>query len=627
MDVKPGHCWRCEKALPDCVVRCDRCNKAVYCSNLCQKRDLVRHGAVECQIFGPKTCTYCKKEGDHKQCAGCSAAWYCNVSCQRKDHSNHKLYCKTIKICIQTAVAPLNQLYNVRAQDYANNSQDAIWRAELPKYFGNKMACDFLQLADNEMACAVGRREVLECDFHVLSTGCGNLRNTILTAASLPAEYQGKLHITLNDVEPSVMARNVLFLFILIREEGEEGLASSLATIWYSLHISKKDYKLLQRSLQDLLKINAERLQELVGGLVIISNADLDKIRDIWKLWYSLSCKRINRSSINLSQQRREWFAQQDRQFIHEFKFYQESLSETEAISVGQWLERGLFLPDDAKKSDLPYDNPTLTGPVLEESTVRDEFLSTITERKVMFKYCIGPSFTPFSAWDCNQVKQHAHTPSSSVIGMYHAYVVDLLQKAKALFTQGRLQIHLLVSSCLEVPDAHKTLGMVDYDRIFTSTLADRVGICKLLQIFRPLLNACNRNAVIVTETQDWLSLIPDALFKMDSNDKTMQLYRRDTGRQLSSPLAIRNQMEYRDNSEWFMVYLRAVMMAGGLDIPPIDDFLSFKQAMQHVEGLHMRDFRKELNKLVPFLSRINAKWLSLPLGINRALEWYIPQD
>ena len=67
MDVKPGHCWRCEKALPDCVVRCDRCNKAVYCSNLCQKRDLVRHGAVECQIFGPKTCTYCKKEGDHKQ--------------------------------------------------------------------------------------------------------------------------------------------------------------------------------------------------------------------------------------------------------------------------------------------------------------------------------------------------------------------------------------------------------------------------------------------------------------------------------------------------------------------------------------------------------------------------------
>ncbi len=73
------------------------------------------------------------------------------------------------------------------------------------------------------------------------------------------------------------------------------------------------------------------------------------------------------------------------------------------------------------------------------------------------------------------------------------------------------------------------------------------------------------------------------------------------------------------------MVYLRAVIMAGGLDLPMLEDIPSYNQAMQ-VEGLRMRDFRKDLNKLVPFQCRVYAKWLSQPTGIDRALEWYIPQ-
>ena len=58
MDVQRGHCWRCEKALPDPSVHCNDCPLAVYCSTTCQDRDKVRHGAVECQVFGPK-CNNC----------------------------------------------------------------------------------------------------------------------------------------------------------------------------------------------------------------------------------------------------------------------------------------------------------------------------------------------------------------------------------------------------------------------------------------------------------------------------------------------------------------------------------------------------------------------------------------
>jgi hypothetical protein len=55
MDVKRGHCWRCEKVTGNVSVECGHCKIASYCSKKCLKDDQYRH-KTECEIWGPKKC-------------------------------------------------------------------------------------------------------------------------------------------------------------------------------------------------------------------------------------------------------------------------------------------------------------------------------------------------------------------------------------------------------------------------------------------------------------------------------------------------------------------------------------------------------------------------------------------
>ncbi|XP_038063841.1 uncharacterized protein LOC119734416 [Patiria miniata] len=623
MDVKPGNCWRCMKPLPESLVTCGRCPQAKYCSDQCQEQDRVRHGAVECQMFGPKSCSYCKKTGEMKQCAGCNNAWYCNGTCQRKSWAAHKEVCQDIQAMIADLSLELTNKYTDLAKGDVTHTRETF--LDPPYYFGNTMACDFLQLGQNEWADGIRADETMR-DFHILSAGCGDLRHTVLTAASLPAEYQGKVHIVLNDLDPYVMARNVLFLYMLILHKDREGIAASLATLWYSLHISKCDYNLTKTSLRKLIQADARSIQEAMKGCVSISDEDLAKLRYVWKGWYSLECERIKSSSVNLTKQRQAVFAE-NFFFSHELQLYYERLSPKEAKNLKTWFQRGLFLAQDSSVRSLPFDNPTLTAR-------RQQIVGGYMEATDDFVYCIHRNLTPFTALDSLQVQGSAGETTSTPTVMYHKYVEKQLQKTSTLLAQDRLHIHMLVSSCLEIPRHHQAQKMAKFDRIFTSNLADFVGCRKLLQTLRPLMNPNNKNATLVTETMNWILYMPEANVWdersgrdiNDSTKTTMQLCKDDTGKALSSPMAISNQIEYFNNTHWFCAYLRANMMAGGFHIPELDHIPNLKEAMK-CEGLQMHDFREELNKLVPFKFRVNARSLTSPTGAERALEWYLPSD
>lgn len=67
MDVKRGHCWRCETSLiPDDIMTCSRCKVPVYCSKKYCTDDESRHG-VECEVWGPKECNKCHAAGNYKE--------------------------------------------------------------------------------------------------------------------------------------------------------------------------------------------------------------------------------------------------------------------------------------------------------------------------------------------------------------------------------------------------------------------------------------------------------------------------------------------------------------------------------------------------------------------------------
>ncbi|XP_038047683.1 uncharacterized protein LOC119721797 [Patiria miniata] len=617
MDVQPGHCWSCEKRLPQRTVPCDRCPVAVYCTTSCRDRDKVRHGAVECEIFQPKKCSACGKRGKTLECSGCNDAWYCDTGCQRRGWPFHKAKCKNIMAVVKQVSL---QICRPTHDDF-------------PYYIGNTMAKDFLQLENNESSTDGVDKEHLTMDYHVLSAGCGNLRNTVLTAASLPDKYQGKLHITLNDHDPFVMARNVLFLFMLVRFADTDYIASSLTTIWYSLHISKRDYDLIKTSLDELLQMSVQQLHDASKGLVSVLDDDLGYMNLVWENWRVLECQRDKKTSINLRQQRKILFDNCPlAKVIH--PNYLSRINENDRKPIEGCLEHGLFVPFEAKEKDMPFDNPTLTAPKASKTMSGKDVSVFLLLNKLMqvedatFVYCIRPVIIPFEEWDCLRVREHTPGSHSSPMVMYHKYVTNLLQKVKSLILQGRLLIHVSLVNCLDFPNRHQSLNMPNYDRIFTSNIADYVGIPRLLRTFKPLVNARNINSAIVTESMKWFATVPgskpDIEELPDKQRAKIISYFRDSTTgipQIQHTL----MSEYFNNTSQFLQYLRADIMAGGLDIPALETIPSFGSVKKY-HGMEMRDFREGLNKLVPFQYTLTKRDLNMNNARERAVEWCLPR-
>ena len=356
-----------------------------------------------------------------------------------------------------------------------------------PHYFGNTLSNDFLKLDGNEWSKEGKTKEDFTRDYHVLSAGCGDLRNTVLTAASLPAKYQGKLHITLDDFDPFVMARNVLFLYMLVRFADTEDIESSLSTIWYSLHISKREYDLIKTSLDELIQMSAQSLHDVTKGLVRVLDTDLRYLRQVWEKWQVLECQRDKSTSINLRKQRKAVFEDDPITMNQSVPIYLKRLPFEEREIMREWFDHGLFLPIETKQTDMPFDNMTLTGrqslvyqrgrELLHRSGTCD--LTSKPPNDYKFVYCINVHSFPFVAWDCIRVRESTSRSCSSPMVMYHNYVTNLLQKMKSLIFQGRLHVHISLANCLDFPNHHLSLQMPNYDRIFTSNLADYVGFAE----------------------------------------------------------------------------------------------------------------------------------------------------
>ncbi|XP_038047619.1 uncharacterized protein LOC119721694 [Patiria miniata] len=620
MDVRKGHCWRCEKPLPKHPTKCRGCPQAEYCSSGCQGKDQVRHGSVECKLFGPKPCSHCGKSGLTKECASCNHAWYCDARCQHTHWATHKEECKNITRNVK-GTAPL-------VGQYHTEKGGQIFRTEEPPaYIGNTIANNFLRLEENEWSelADVGQEELAR-DYHVLSAGCGDLRNTVLTIASLPARYRGRLDVTLDDFDPFVMARNVLSLFMMARYATRDGIASSMATIWYSMHISGSEYELIRAALQELVEMSVDDLRNQTQGLVSIGEADVGYLREVWKGWLALKCQRSAGDSINLKRQRKEIF-DGDTDFKNGFQKYLNRIPGTDAKYMEEWFQHGLFLPKDVDQSCLAFDNPTLTArpSVGEASNETQQRLGVTTPKEYSFVYSTRTDQTPYLVWDCLRVDELQSKRGSSVMVKYHAYVTHLLQKTIKFISQHRLVVRVFLANCLDFPNHHLTLGMPNYDRIFTSNLADYLGHCRLLKTFKPMLNSANKHSTIVTQTLNWMvCFMPEANVSEASFHDVASLSlmcQMDTGFSYMLSMDVGNQFEYYNNTHWFLAFLRTEIMAGGVGIPVMDHVPKLSEVMQY-EGLRMRDFRKERNRLVPFQYRVNARRITMLRGHERNVEW-----
>ncbi|XP_072039305.1 uncharacterized protein [Amphiura filiformis] len=482
MDVIFGHCWRCENAITR-EVNCRQCGVAKYCSDTCCHRDQYRHQP-------------------YMHCISCNEASYCGKMCQKAHWKDHKHKCRERAQEIRMKGAALQSYFKQRR---------GIPLA-VPYYFGNTLAVDMLNVQANECSSEQepDDKDPLKSDYFILSAGCGNLRNWIHTVASLPAEFSGKLHTFLNDFDPFVQARNVLQLYMMVMHRDEDNIATSITNIYYSLKLSAKDYNLLVNCLTALQDLTATGLNEMTGGVIRLTDADMAPMREVWQSWLNLECRKGHPNYIDLHKQRQEGFRNSP-DAAEGIKVYKTELPDEFVQSYDDYLATGNLQPLGSKRGDLQYDNPTLTGyrhPYLGGVDMGDVQRILASPKKLEFVYCIGEDMNPFGSWDYLKVKKSHY--NRSMIVMFHGYITDQIQQVLKCLKAGLLTVSFVVWNCLEL-SVRLNPELCKVDRIFTSNMADYAGTQPLLKVMTPYLNRANKCSVIVTQYRHWYALFPDA--------------------------------------------------------------------------------------------------------------------
>ena len=518
-----------------------------------------------------------------------------------------------------------------------------------PYYFGNAISVDMLNLKNNECTTFTSDKThpALKKDYSILSIGCGNLRNFIHTVASLPTDFQGKLHTTLNDYDPFMQARNLLFLYMIICFGDKCNIAGIVSTIWYSIHLSKEHYDFLVSCLRALVRSTEVDLSETTRGIINISAPDLNLLKKVWQKWLSLECDRRKRSNINLRKQRQELLGTESNvtRIVNEYK---KEMDSKYLDSFEEWLRDGIFLGTSSDRAKyLKYGNPTLTGymffqyadvkglnatPLLTEWFLHADIDSIFKfPERLDFVYCIPPDLLPFGTWDHLLVQQFSQ--SECLIDMYYNYVTDQIQQNVTALKTIKQSVSFVVSECREVDNA--VSRRQKFDRIFTSNIADYIGTRNLLAAFKSYLNVDNKFATIVTQHWNWYLQHPKANLDnpFDSLDLLVrlmsvpghQVFKRallDTGKHTTST---DHHQEYFNSIGHFVDFLRADFAA--CQQQNTLSLVTFQEVkMSSGLGLRMRDFRQELNRIVPFQYRCNVRQVNMLRGqMSRMVEWYIP--
>ncbi|PIK34596.1 hypothetical protein BSL78_28580 [Apostichopus japonicus] len=604
MDVKKGYCWRCNQSLRGAPKKCTSCVTAEYCSTDCLDNDKVRHESVECPNWSAKPCGSCKKIGALFECCGCLSIMYCNDTCQKLHWESHKRDCVKWK---KKAKKLASILLLSSTQDY-------------PFYFSNSFANDLLNLESNEMKDK-NDLESAQQDYSILLPACGDLRQMIQTVYSLPVNFTGSLKFVLNDIDPFVMARNVLLLYMI--SSSTEVIAPKIASIWLSLHLSEEEYTLLRASLHRLIEMDATRFKESTSDVVDVSAHSYNAMREVWMRWGKLQCHKGSKDCIKLEEERQN-MVPQDEESRSSVKSYVGQVPRRHAASIDKWFSDGVIMAKETQKDILPYYNCTFTGRKVGQSF----FAGTKIPSDITFNYCVNDDCVPFQMWDyLDMIKNE---DCDSVTEMCHAFTTKCVTITTNMIKQRRMKLGINISDFLRLQPLLPRNAQ--FDRIFASNLIDYHKISVVLETLEPLLSNDNPHAVLLTETINWYGCLEkDADLPTDPHTRYELLLRNRRDSLVQSILAdargntVSIMREFYNNMIYFVTYLRARRIH-----EPEEPYSGQSRRkpptwldLRNWSKLNLRDFRSGRNKVVPLCRRVNARTVSRCRGSNRILEWY----
>lgn len=487
---------------------------------------------------------------------------------------------------------------------------------DCPFYFGNTIAVDFLKLRDNEWKAPHNLHDLcLDKDFAVLSVGCGDLRSVVNTVAQLPKEFRGKLSMTMCDFDPFVMARNVLFLYMMVKYADKPDFGKTLASIWYSVLLSEKDYNILANALKDLCDDKSKSLLEITGGLVDMDKKEVAVLKQVWSVWHGMECRHGKPGSINLTQQRLEQL--KARLGVANGKVTPNpQIPPIHKESHVRWQRDGIIEEAGTNDKQLTHYNPTLTGR-------GGDYKGGSQPKDLVFGYCIQGDNEPFQSWDYIEIEKHAATGSHDDLpAMFHAYVAHIITCAVDFIgEERRVTLKMTISNCETLSS-----GSIGFDRVFTSNVADYVGFYRLAGIFGPMLNQDNPHSVLVMETlygftDMWEMMVDETELGIKKLNWNMAAY---TDKTMNQRQHEPHPGDFVYDAKWFIRVLKSLYCLSRynkeLKVP------SSKKVLR-LGDLLMRDPRRELNKVIPYYNQKGPRGGAYTTNRLRVLEWYFLPD
>ncbi|KAI8488596.1 hypothetical protein Bbelb_336250 [Branchiostoma belcheri] len=344
MDSRLGACWRCGRQCGIKGVKCAGCEFALYCSTGCQDRDKFRHDEVECSHCAVQhKCSACSTiSRTLKRCSSCDNAWYCNQTCQRDDWKRHKPRCLETQDKIVQLASRLRGVYSFTR---------SLQRTPCyPYYWGNSHAQDLIKIEQNEVE--------YPDNMAILLAGVGNLRNVMATVAGLEQSFKGNVHFALNDSDPQITARNVLFLSFLWKYRDHEEVARKLTQIWYSVKIAEEEALMVQECLRELLSL-PEYTDKLCGGTVTMAAEQVAQIRPVLKLWLSLLSGERTLQATPQEHLHCTYTHQENADGVDKFM---RSIPTRHRASAEDWFKTGILLPRSDSRRKTRRDNFTLAA-------------------------------------------------------------------------------------------------------------------------------------------------------------------------------------------------------------------------------------------------------------------------
>ncbi|KAF4438482.1 hypothetical protein F53441_12776 [Fusarium austroafricanum] len=391
---------------------------------------------------------------------------YCSPECQKNDWKAHKTWCKS----------DLGRQY-YRPKWVVEDRTPTFVGQMTPIYtgfqelFGDLPAIDLLQLGSNE-GMEYPR------DLRLLFAASGDLRNVIKTIAKLPKSYNQSVHITMNDSEIDIVARNALLLLIAFTARDPDDTAECMVHIWYSMAIRSSDLEFLQRRagvpILRVWYLLRNTPDDTVVGTTFTSGKRHLKLTLTKRAWYRLLGFLYIPEGLSLEKandMRTHTTLSRDRMDFHERHYI--FLAPVHRLANLRFRTEGLLLPFGAPRERFSIPNPTF---------FQDGF------------WPLHDMADPLAGWSAKDVEAtpigHA---TSDIYGKLFYHIKYTIKSFLERISNLSLAIRLLNVDARHLP-AH--LGPERFDRIDVSNLTDRIylGIRPTLEVMSPLLQSRSVN-------------------------------------------------------------------------------------------------------------------------------------